>query len=77
MGARIRVIGGGTTQEQTVMGGGSYLSTSDERLLFHPDADEFELEVDWPDGRTVRYSGGRNGTRVTLFENGRIQEVPL
>lgn len=77
VGARIRVIGGGTTQEQTVMGGGSYLSTSDERLLFHPDADEFELEVDWPNGRTVRYSGGRNGTRVTLFENGRIQEVPL
>ena len=51
-GARVRVVIGELTTEQSVSAGGSYLSTNDDRLLFYgpADAQQATVEITWPDG---------------------------
>ena len=51
-GARVRVVIGERTTEQTVSAGGSYLSTNDDRLLFYGPAaaQQGDVEITWPDG---------------------------
>lgn len=51
-GARVRVVIGERTTEQTVSAGGSYLSTNDDRLLFYGPAaaQHGDVEITWPDG---------------------------
>ncbi len=52
IGARIRLTAGGHTQTQHVVGGGSYLSSSDRRIHFGlGQADRAErIEISWPSG---------------------------
>jgi enediyne biosynthesis protein E4 len=74
IGARVTVVAGGHRREKRVLGGTSYCSVSDPRLVFGlgPSTTAVErLEVRWPDGRvqalatqaadryvTVRYAPG-------------------
>jgi hypothetical protein len=53
MGARIRVLAGGTSQIREIAGGGSYLSQSDLRANFGlgKTARAETVEVKWPSGR--------------------------
>ncbi len=51
-GSKITVEGGPVIQEKWVVGGGGYLSTSDQVYMFAAgDAEELSISVHWPDGR--------------------------
>ncbi len=76
VGARVRVISGETILEQSQTGAGSYLSTNDSRLIFHPQQKVVLVEVDWPGGETRRYPDCPTGGTVILQPQGRMWEVP-
>ena len=54
VGARVTVTAGGARRSKYLLGGTSYLSASDTRLLFGLGASQKvdELEVKWPSGQT-------------------------
>ena len=70
IGARVAVTAGGRTQVRARVGGASYLTASDPRLLFglgraaRVDA----IEVRWPSGHVERFPGTVAGRYVTLTE---------
>ena len=70
IGARVALTAGGRTQVRARVGGASYLTASDPRLLFGLGAAErFDaIEVRWPSGRVDRYPGAAAGRYVTLTE---------
>jgi hypothetical protein len=57
VGARVEVIAGNRTQMGFVIGGGSYLSASDRRLIFGlgDAAAVNRLKVHWPSGATQEF----------------------
>jgi hypothetical protein len=59
IGARVTLTDGLSSQVRFVKGGGSYLSTSDERLVFRlpPQLSKVELKVRWPTGREQSWPG--------------------
>ncbi len=59
VGARVVLEAGGRTQTRFARGGGSYLSSSDRRLVFGLAGAERvgRLTVTWPDGRTEHWDG--------------------
>ena len=66
VGARVRVSSEGLVIEQTLAGGGSYLSTNDSRLLFAVSGPRADLEIAWPDGTVEKYAGVESGQYVTI-----------
>ena len=70
IGARVAVTAGGQTQVRARVGGASYLTASDPRLLFglgraaRVDA----IEVRWPSGQVERFPGTAASRYVTLTE---------
>jgi enediyne biosynthesis protein E4 len=50
-GVRLTFTQGGTTQVRAVNGGGSYLSSSDPRVVFAAGPGAYRLTVRWPSGR--------------------------
>lgn len=67
-GARVTLEAGGKRQARAVTAGGSYLATSDPRLLFGLGAAaRFDrIEVSWPDGR-VTHTGGAAADRDVVI----------
>jgi hypothetical protein len=59
VGARVELKAGGRTLTRFAKGGGSYLSSSDRRLLFGlgPDGTPGRLTVTWPDGSRQTFDG--------------------
>jgi hypothetical protein len=57
VGARVRVSSSRGDVTRSVVAGGSYESSNDERLLFSlPDDDAtIDVEIDWPSGRVDRF----------------------
>jgi hypothetical protein len=70
IGARVAVTAGGRTQVRARVGGGSYLTASDPRLLFGLGGAEVvdAIEVRWPSGRVDRFPGTATNRYVTLTE---------
>jgi hypothetical protein len=70
IGAKVIVTAAGSTHMRSVVGGASYLSASDTRLLFGlGDADRVDaLEVRWPSGHADRTAGLRADQYVTITE---------
>ncbi len=70
IGARVAVTAGGRTHARALVGGASYLTSSDPRLLFglgalaRTDA----VEVRWPSGHVDRFPGFEADRYVTLTE---------
>jgi enediyne biosynthesis protein E4 len=71
VGARVTVAAGGRRASQWSLGGTSYLSASDRRLLFGLGAARKveELEVRWPSGRTTTLRDLNAGQYVTVKED--------
>jgi hypothetical protein len=72
IGARVAVTAGGRTQVRARVGGASYLTASDPRLLFGLGVAERvdAIEVRWPSGNVDRFPGTTAGRYVTLTEGG-------
>jgi hypothetical protein len=70
IGARVAVTAAGRTQVRARLGGASYLTASDPRLLFGlGDAEKVDaIEVRWPSGRVERFAGPAVNRYVTLTE---------
>jgi enediyne biosynthesis protein E4 len=70
VGARVTVIVGGRGRTKVRVGGSSYLSASDPRLLFGVGEGlrVDQVEVRWPNGRLERFSGFAVRQYVTLKE---------
>ena len=67
IGARIRVIGGKTTQEQEMISGGRYMSSDQAMRVFAAEAGKaMSIEVNWRNGRR---------TLVTNVQGNRIYEI--
>ncbi len=66
VGTRVRVTSEGLALEQTLAGGGSYLSTNDSRLLFAVSGPEADLEIAWPDGTVEKHADIKSGQYVNL-----------
>jgi hypothetical protein len=70
IGARVAVTAGGRTQVRARLGGASYLTSSDPRILFglgtleRADA----IEVRWPSGHVDRFPGAAADRYITLTE---------
>jgi hypothetical protein len=75
-GARVRVQAGELTSEQTVMAGGSYLSTNDLRLLFPAPAPTADVEITWPDGRVDQYPQIPTGRQYLFLPGRRTEATP-
>ena len=72
IGARVAVTAGGHTQVRARVGGASYLTASDPRLLFGLGRAERvdAIEGRWPSGHVDRFPGTAAGRYVTLTEGG-------
>jgi hypothetical protein len=70
IGARVTLSAGGRARTRARVGGGSYLTASDPRLLFGlGDATRVDsVEVRWPSGLTERFPGPPVGRYTTLRE---------
>jgi hypothetical protein len=70
IGAQVRVTAAGRTRMRSLVGGASYLSASDQRLLFGlGDAQRVDaLEVLWPSGNVERFSVPAVDRYITLRE---------
>jgi hypothetical protein len=70
IGARVAVTSGGRTQVRALVGGASYLTVSDARLLFGLGAAERAeaIEVRWPSGAVDRFPAVAANQYVTLAE---------
>lgn len=70
IGARVKVTAGGHSQVRALVGGASYLTASDPRLLFGLGRDERvdSVEVRWPSGHVDRFQGLEPNRYVTLTE---------
>jgi len=70
VGANVTVTAGGRSRMRSRVGGASYLTASDPRLLFGlGEAEVVEaLEVRWPSGHVDRLSGLQAGRYVTVTE---------
>jgi hypothetical protein len=70
IGARVAVTAGGRTRVRALVGGASYLTSSDPRLLFGLGtlARVDVVEVRWPSGHVDRFSGFDADRYVTLTE---------
>jgi hypothetical protein len=70
IGARVAVTAAGRTQVRARLGGASYLTSSDPRLLFGLGAAEKvdAIEVRWPSGHVDRFPGTVANRYVTLTE---------
>jgi len=68
VGARVAIVAGGRRHEKRILGGTSYCSASDPRLLFGLGdvARVDRLEVRWPDGRLDTLSDLTAGRYVTV-----------
>src|SRR5262249_46312817 len=68
IGARVEINAGGVQQTRFVVGGGSYLSASDRRLLIGLGSDKAAERgtVVWPSGRRQEFRdlAGRKGYRL-------------
>ena len=73
IGATLEVVAGGRSSYDQTMGGRSYCSAQDPRVLFGlgaaPDVDS--LEVRWPSGKRQRFSGTPRNTYLRLVEDRR------
>src|SRR3989440_135225 len=71
VGARVTVTAGGARRSKYVLGGTSYLSTSDTRLLFGLGASQKadELEVKWPSGQSSTLKNVSADQYVTIRED--------
>lgn len=57
VGGRVELIQENRTVVRHLWDGGSYYSTSDNRLLLGiPDAGPYQVRIHWPDGQTVEYA---------------------
>jgi hypothetical protein len=57
VGTRVELIQGNQTQVRPLWEGGSYYSTSDDRILLGiPTAGPFQIRIHWPDGQTTDHS---------------------
>jgi hypothetical protein len=70
IGAKVTVTTGGRSRMRCLVGGASYLTASDPRLLFGlGEADRVDaLQVRWPSGRVERVGGFRADRYVTITE---------
>jgi hypothetical protein len=70
IGARVALTAGGRTQVRALVGGASYLTVSDRRLLFGLGTAERAdaIEVRWPSGQVDRYPAVAANQYVTLTE---------
>ncbi len=70
VGAQVLLITTGARQLRTVIGGGSYLSQSDLRLLWGvpPNDRAIRLEISWPNGRKQNVPVQESGHYVTVIE---------
>jgi hypothetical protein len=70
IGARVSVTAGARTLVRARIGGASYLTASDPRLLFGLGASErvSSVEVRWPSGRVDRHGSVATGRYVTITE---------
>jgi hypothetical protein len=78
IGARVAVTAGGRTQVRARLGGASYLTASDPRLLFGLGRRERAdaIEVRWPSGHVDRFPGAAANRYVTLTE-GQAKAAPV
>ena len=76
VGARITVRAGGETRYASVFAGGSYLSTSDPRVLVRlvDDAEVVDIEIVWPSGVATRYDALPRGRYYRVYQDGRVHE---
>jgi len=76
IGARATVTAGGRKRSLDRVGGTSYLSASDPRLLFGLDGETRveQVEVRWPSGRTERF-GGFSADRYVILKEGKGKAV--
>jgi hypothetical protein len=72
VGARIRVQSAQIDRTISVIGGGSYLSANDPRLLVAvgPTPEPLNVVMEWPSGRSVQYENLTSGRYWTLTERG-------
>jgi enediyne biosynthesis protein E4 len=70
IGAKVTVTAGGRSRMRCLVGGASYLTASDSRLLFGlGEADRVDaLEVRWPSGHIERVGGFRADRYLTITE---------
>lgn len=70
VGARLTIITSAGSKTRSVTAGGSYLSSSDGRLLFHTDPDQMttDIKVEWPSGKSEEYRGLETGRYWHLCE---------
>lgn len=70
IGAVVRVTSAGTTQTHFLIGGGSYLSASDRRMVIGigKSTRAERVSVRWPSGRTQEFPDLPSGTRWRLVE---------
>jgi hypothetical protein len=70
IGAKVRVTAGGRTQLREINPGGSYLSTSDVRLLFGlgPGARSARVVIEWPSGKRETRENVVPGAYLVLDE---------
>jgi hypothetical protein len=70
IGARVSLTAGGRTLVRARVGGASYLTASDPRLLFGLGDGErvSAIEVRWPSGRVDRHGSVAAGRYVTITE---------
>jgi hypothetical protein len=71
IGARVAVVAGGVRQVGLIVGGGSYLSTSERTIHFGlGEASAVEsLEVRWPSGTVTKLTSVAGGQRLRLVES--------
>jgi hypothetical protein len=79
IGAKVTVLAGGRRRLRSVVGGGSYLSASDTRLLFGlgdvPSVDG--LDIRWPSGRMDRVAGPLSPDRYLTITEGQGGGFPF
>jgi hypothetical protein len=78
IGARVTVTAGGRARTRARVGGASYLTASDPRLLFGlGDVDRVDsVEIRWPSGHVDRTGGLAAGQYVTITEGAGVTAGP-
>ena len=69
IGVKVKISAAGKTQTKEVLGGGSYLSSSDPRLHFGLGAStKVDIEVRWPLGIVAKYPSISADQFITIRE---------
>jgi hypothetical protein len=74
IGAVVKLIAGGMTQDKMLTGGSSYLSSSELVLTFGlgDNAKADEIEIHWPSGQVDHLQNVAPGQTITVKEGGGV-----